>query len=225
MTPNIQLLARESVSFLNAFSQGAETSTCMRSLFIGLYPLRHRALGYDQGLSARAWPLARILGSKGYATCAIMSNAGRRPSLGLGFDCFEDISETGVLRDVTLHFNHTMASRIIDACSRKTAPRADEICEKTADFMRLKRDRPFFLYVHFMEPHATLIPPERYAARYPPAAYDASMIPGFNNDITGNLDPPAISKVQQARAWYDANASYVDEHIRHIVDDLRSRDL
>jgi arylsulfatase A-like enzyme len=93
---------------------------------------------------------------------------------------------------------------------------------------------PFFVWVHFMDPHGPYFPPQEYRDRFPVDDYrrpdDPAILPiGGTNFGLGIV--PAYQVVQGEsspavyRARYDAEVRYVDDHVGAVVRALERRGL
>ena len=90
VSPRIDFLAAESVTFEDALAQSSWTKSSMASVFTGLWPWRHRAAGESDRLSAELRTLTQILHDSGYATGAFSANGYVSKTFGFdrGFDEF-----------------------------------------------------------------------------------------------------------------------------------------
>jgi arylsulfatase A-like enzyme len=91
------------------------------------------------------------------------------------------------------------------------------------------QDRPFFLYVHMIDPHVPYRPPSEFLAMYDPAPY--------RGPISFDGDPTLLENVKSGRirlqprdrerleALYDGEISYHDVHFNALLDALARRDL
>jgi arylsulfatase len=93
---------------------------------------------------------------------------------------------------------------------------------------------PFFVWVHFMDPHGPYFPPQEYRDRFPAGDYhwpeDPPVLP-FGGSNFGVGIVPAYQVVQGEsspavyRARYDAEVRYVDDHVGAVVRALEKRGL
>lgn len=155
VSPRLDALARESVLFERAFAQAPWTKPSIASLFTSLHPETHRVLSHDgrygdasgaapttDALADEATTLAESLHAAGYATAAFVANPWllAEHGFGQGFDVYRG---------------------------------ADGMPMPAHRLLRLARDwlaerdpqRPFFLYLHFMDVHGPY--------RAPKADYEA----------------------------------------------------
>ncbi len=164
-TTNVDRLAADGVRCTNAISTAPITAVAHASIFTGLNPPVHGVR--DNGTYALAedmTTLAEVLNGAGYATQALVSAIvlDKRYNLGQGFDGYDDQLEE---EDAPPMF------MIRDRPAARTADRA-------AAWIRQWRQggskAPFFLWVHFFDPHQPYEP--RTKNRYLlPTQYDAEI--------------------------------------------------
>ena len=160
LTPNIDAIARSGVRFENAFSPVPLTLPAHTSLLTGLVPRRHGVrdnAGFK--LDEKIPLLTERLGRAGYETAAFVSAAvlDRAGGLARGFATYDD----GVRIGDKLAFNYEerAASQTMEAVLPRLA--------------QLKA--PFFLWVHFYDPHLPYVPPKPYAERFKDQPYDGEI--------------------------------------------------
>ena len=145
ITPNIDRFAADSSLFLKAVGQSSWTKASVASIFTGLWPPAHGAIGWKHKLSDEIDTLAEFLQAEGYQTAAFVTNPNVVKTFGFtqGFDEF-----TRKLKQPSDQVN-AMAFDWIDG-------------RETGD--------PFLLYLHTMDPHAPYAPPEPFRAEFAPTA-------------------------------------------------------
>ena len=91
------------------------------------------------------------------------------------------------------------------------------------------QDKPFFLYVHVIDPHVPYKPPHQFLEMYDPAPYAG--VVDFTNDSellekikAGQIPLNARDKVH-LEALYDGEVSYQDVHFNSVIDGLARRNL
>ncbi|MBN2311843.1 MAG: sulfatase, partial [Candidatus Hydrogenedentes bacterium] len=86
-------------------------------------------------------------------------------------------------------------------------------------FLRHYRGRPFFLWVHFFDPHAPYTPPQPYHADGQGAYW--SVAPALNAELLGfwehGLSPEDKRIIQ---GLYEDEIRYVDDTVGHLIDGL-----
>ena len=160
----------------------ATTAPAHATLFTGLLPLWHGLLKNGQALAPGHRVLAAALGEAGYRTGAVVSSFAldHRFGLNAGFASYDDRFSG---RDPSMK-TPLWEGNPLDAPFDR---RADETRERAVQWLRdngyLERRRPrgqppFFLWVHFFDPHSPYDPPAAHRAPFPPrgeAPLDASV--------------------------------------------------
>lgn len=153
-TPAIDRLAREGALMQRAYSPSVQTLPSHASLFTGLYSVTHGVLSNGQTLSGDAVTLAEILSSHGYATGAILGAATLLSDFGLdqGFDTYDEEFGGTVLERSFKTFVRFLSRSKLNIPSTRTAP---EVTRRAINWLNrhAKRERPFFLWLHFWDPH------------------------------------------------------------------------
>jgi len=146
-SPTMDLLAAESTFFTDARAQAPCTYPSSNSILTGRHPVRF--LGQKEGrmgIPSDIPSLAEILGAQGFATIAVSASpiVRRNPTrfnphggFDRGFDIFEE------------------------RCLWKEAACVNQ---RALDYLRVLRE-PFFLYLHYMDPHDPLQLPDDWTPR------------------------------------------------------------
>ena len=177
-SPNIDRLASEGALFRNAISQAPWTLPSLASLFTSTYPFEHRAgrrlqageatqsTSFYSRLSDDKVTLAELLKQAGYSTQAFVANLylENRFGLGQGYDSNIHSSEA-----------------------------AEPLTDRAIAWLESNREKPFFLYVHYMDPHKPYRAPRH-----------------FNTKVRN----PANNRV----LLYDAEIAYTDHHIGRLLE-------
>ncbi|MCB1057244.1 MAG: sulfatase-like hydrolase/transferase, partial [Acidobacteria bacterium] len=154
-TPNLDALAAEGVRFPAAVSPVPITLPAHTSLMTALIPPRHGVRDNGQLLGSGAQTLAEALQTEGYATAAFVSGYPLSPEFGLdrGFDRYDGIlaSDGGPL----------------EWSAAETTRRALEWLSTAP--------RPWFLWIHYYDPHDPYEPPQRLLKPGPRGAYDGEV--------------------------------------------------
>jgi len=149
VTPNLDRIARESVQFDAARTVAPITLPSHASMMTGLYPPRHTLRDNARNaLPAAARTLAEVAHDAGYETAAFVSAVVLDRSYGLaqGFDIYRQ-PESDAGRG---------SFYVGELPSEETVSRVE------AWWKQRDRDRPFFLWVHFFDPHAPYAPARRF---------------------------------------------------------------
>lgn len=159
-TPTIDAIAQESILFKNALTPIPLTLPAHSSMLTGTSPLYHKVhdnLDYQLGESNVT--LAEILGVHGYTTGAIVSTYILDTKFGVsqGFDSYNDKFEQTIGPHEKKERLGIEASRF--ACS----------------YLEEHRDEPFFLFLHYFDPHTKYAPPEPFASEYSDDLYSGEI--------------------------------------------------
>jgi glucan phosphoethanolaminetransferase (alkaline phosphatase superfamily) len=132
-SPNIDGLARDGILFENAFSQASWTLPAFATILTSLYPSVHGATDERKKLANEFMTLAEIFKEDFYETGAIVSGIFVSKQYGFqqGFNVFE---EERPFNDIHI------SSR--------------SITERASKFMEKNKERRFFLFLHYFDPHA-----------------------------------------------------------------------
>ncbi len=155
-TPTLDRLAREGTLFENASATAPLTLPSHTSILTGQYPphhgVRHNSI---YRLPVKAETLAERFQAAGYTTAAFVAAAvlGEQFGLAQGFDEYHD----------------EMSERL-SASGGFPQRSATEISEAAIEFLA-RTDRPFMLWLHYYDAHASYEPPEPYRSRLAPNLY------------------------------------------------------
>ncbi|MBS3766127.1 sulfatase, partial [Candidatus Bipolaricaulota bacterium] len=148
LTPNLDRFAEEGTLFENAFAQGSYTRSSIPSFFTSTYPWKLK----DGGDISEEETLATALKRAGYNTAFFHSNPflSRALGYGRGFDVFDD---SLVPWNLNLSQKRVRQLGRLFRLLRKTPylP-ADKLVNKAVRWLK-EAEAPFFLWIHFMDPH------------------------------------------------------------------------
>lgn len=164
LTPMLDAMAKKGTVFEEAISAQPLTLPSHTSIFTGLYPPQHGVRNNGTYIvPEETLTLAEQLQAKGFQTHAITSAFVLDSQFGLdqGFDTYDDDLSNGPKQKMFM-FKEVKADR--------TALRA-------ATWLREERDAasPFFMWVHFFDPHADYEPPADIAKRFPTNQYQGEI--------------------------------------------------
>jgi len=144
-TPNLDHFAARNSVFTRALAATPITLPSHASILTGLYPHRHgvRSNGLAP-LEDGQTTLAEVLSRYGYDTAAFVSSFVLAEQFGLaqGFNRYDD---------------ETHEKAVVMGYAER---RADATTARALSWLLRSRDTPFFLWVHYYDPHATYQPPE-----------------------------------------------------------------
>jgi arylsulfatase A-like enzyme len=143
--PTLSRLAAEGVLFRNAVTQTTWTKAATPSILTSLYPTTHGVHQIPDRLPSSAVTVAEAYRDAGYATLSLSSVAftGAFTNLHQGFE--------------ELHESESTAGR----AGPKGSKTAREFVDRLLPWIEDHKDVPFFVYLHFFDPHPPYEP-------YPP---------------------------------------------------------
>ena len=158
-TPTLDGLAARGVLFEQCRTAAPITMPSHSTMMTGLYPLAHGVR--DNGLfrlPESRTTLAEILKARGYATAAATGSfvLDRRFGLSQGFDLYEDR-----IRRAYENFWGERASPK-NTLFFDERP-AEQVNAAILPWLRQNRDKPFFVWLHYWDPHQPHIPPAPYS--------------------------------------------------------------
>jgi len=137
-TPNIDRLAQEGALFERCIASAPLTGPSHASILTGNHPFVHGVRRNSAvPLASENISLAEVLKDSGYATAATVASfvLNRQFGFAQGFDYFHDVSQTSVDDP--------------QSAERK----GDEISRDAISLLRTLAPAPFFLWVHYYDPH------------------------------------------------------------------------
>jgi arylsulfatase len=204
-TPRIDALAASGALFENMMSPLPETGPSCSTLLTGHWPARHGVRGNGKPLGSQHTTLAEILSRAGYQTAGFVS----------GFPLVRRLS--GLQRGFS-HFDDRMPD------PRGAVPEVQRSAEKTTDavlaWLEEHHPAPFFLWVHYYDPHGNYDPGPPYDGLFP-ADGSGTRIPEAFIPEYQRLGDESDPSVYIAR--YDGEIRRADTHLGRVLDWLDSR--
>jgi arylsulfatase len=205
-SPNVErLLARNGTVLEEAYSQAPWTLPSVVSFLTSRLP--GELLGDDSktyGLPPGVETLAEALADLGYETGGFFAN--RTLHEGNGF-----------ARGFKTFFSPPQSNTSV------TFPDGRDMNARVLPWLEAHRNAPFFLYVHYMDPHDPYVNPEIAGGRSPFFPEYKGKLEG--TDVHGiNMGQVALENpredVAQITALYDSEIRYVDRFIGELIDSL-----
>ena len=237
-TPNIDKLAKESVVFENAYPEGLPTVPVRTALLTGNYTLTNR---FWQQLTPEDVTIAEILDEYNYVSAMITDTYHLfKPGMNFhrGFHVWRFIrgQQSDAFRsgdhgkDLNHFISPTMRGsktiRGLDQYLRNVQDRNEEkdyfaarVIREAVDWLEKESStgRPFFLYVDIFDPHEPWDPPESFTANYVNPDYNG---PKLIEPKMGPCDWISEDELQNIRALYAGEVSFVDKWIGHLIEKL-----
>lgn len=208
-SPNIDRMAAEGVRFESAISASPWTLPSFATVFTSLYPSQHGAGSLQTRLRTVFPTLAMMLLKNGYSTAGIASNSTIGPEFGMdrGFESY----------------NLLPPVRECDA-SRTT--------DDALHWLDANKEKRFFLFVHYFDPHLPYAPPAPYDTLFS-NGYAGPIGRQFDAKNTGTDDVRVYDYVRempaedrnQIVALYDGEIAYTDAAVGRLLGGLQERGL
>ena len=154
-TPAIERLAEEGVVFTEAHSPAPWTLPGLGSILTGVSPAVHGAIRPGGILPQELPTLGGFLGRRGYRTAAFVKNPNlnRQSALRRDFDVYRSFP-----RALGLSLGSKLLRKLAPHVPRLDAG-SDSLTDLAMRYIERHREEPFFLWVHYFDPHSPYAPP------------------------------------------------------------------
>jgi arylsulfatase A-like enzyme len=207
-SPRIDDLARQGVVFERAYTYWPKTRGSMAIMLTGRRPSQN---GYSKAhplLLGFNPTLASALKEAGYVTAAAVDNPNVAAANGYakGFDTYRETWEEKALA------TEMDRTRAITGTA-------------VAFLKKARKDRPFFLWLHYVNPHAPYAPPAPHDSAFMDASARSGprlrVVSGLHGGIPKQWAVPGQDRLGYYVAQYDGEIAAVDEHVGQVMDALR----
>lgn len=182
-TPNLDRLALKGVMFEHCYAPVPVTFPAHCSIFTGNYPIAHHARSNGLFfLNPNQVTLAEKMKEQGYQTFAAVASFVLLSKFGLdqGFDVYDDSLNV---------------DQIIN--NFESEIKAPQVYAKFKQWFKGRsKEKKFFAWIHFYDPHAPYEPPQEYRTKY-----------------------------DTDEALYDGEIAYMDSYIGKIIEDLKAQEI
>lgn len=238
-TPSIDSLADNGVLFDRSIAQSSWTVPSLSSMLTSLYPATHGLIkkastkdslpkAQKDSLGVR---LAEVLNYVGYKTQAIVMNPFILPAFHFdkGFDNFCLIADVISEKKEAFLWKYLKSKIFVGVKnSRSKCNHTVEITKKAIEWLKSKRAQPFFLWIHYLDPH---MPYERYKTY--------GLNPGYkgilrDTEFVRRLIPSTIrldkckfsvADKNQIKTFYKEEILFVDENVGLLLKKLEELKL
>jgi arylsulfatase A-like enzyme len=146
-SPAIDKLASEGALFESCYAPGIPTTPAHATIYSGMHPVSHNIVSHGGAADLdRKIPVPpELLQNAGFTTCAVDNLFDIKPWLARGYEFY-------------INPSHRHKMRLLVSC--------EEINARAIPWLRQHAGEPFFLFVHYWEPHTPYLPPVRYRQFY-----------------------------------------------------------
>jgi arylsulfatase A-like enzyme len=237
-TPWLDKVASEGARFDMHFIQEPQTNPSHASMFTGMYPSSSGVrIHMVDKLPSNLDTLATIFSAAGYSTAGLYSWMSFDPQyceFQRGFQLYQNVSgdmpkalNNGVVRRAAADFRVAeqyiaVAKQVSDATGVqqemewKNKGRADVTTDAAIAQLQVMQ-QPFFLWVHYFDPHYPYIPPAPYDTLYDPG-YEGKLT--FDIDTIQNIEKgkiqPSPDDVKRLMSLYQGEVSFLDSHLGRL---------
>lgn len=206
-TPAVDAVARDGVLFETAVSQAPSTCPSHCSMLTSTYPFDH---GAENGKPMRRGlvSLSDVLEAHGYETAAFLSSSTTRSissGLGQGFERYED----SLVSWSTLFGRDELQNLIlfyVVGFAQQSQIRGSVVTDRALAWLEGRSDRPFFVWLHYFDPHTPYGSPPPFRDMYRGRADDGRPLGG-------------------ERERYAEDISYADSQLGRFLDEMKARGL
>lgn len=212
-SPTLDRLAARGLVFDVAVSQASWTMPAVASIFSGLHPRSHGAVGPDDQSGAGTLlpddvtTLAELIEGAGITTFGVSANmlVGRATNMTQGFETFVELP--------------------FDEKTRDYAP-ASVVNQHFLEWVGGARAVRFFAYLHYMEPHEPYAPPPALRPA-PPPGMRSDLAAGRMHDFAlavnaRKVAPPGPAEIAYLRRLYDGDIRSWDDQLATLLGGLQS---
>ena len=205
-TPNLALLAKESMVYEPFYVQGNESKASHASLFTGVYPITHRVYNHKAKLPKSYTTIAELFKANGYHTGGYVSNGyvSDRWDFDQGFQTF-----TNFIRE-------------------SKANNAKAVVRSAKRFIKKRKKKPFYLYLGTSDPHVTYRRHKEFIKDYYKKEYKGR----YMKNITGqeladlkNKGEPSDTDKERVEALYENEIAFNDFHFGELVKVLKAEGI
>jgi len=205
-SPCIDSIAAQGVLFERCYAPNIPTHPSFTTMLTGKEAITHDIVNIGGGVPLRedVRMIQEVLREQGWHTAAVDTMGRHFPR---GFEDYEtpkwDRSDPTVLR------------------------RAEPVTELAVPLIEKLRggDRPFFLFLHYWDPHTPYLPPPEYRPLFYPEGRDPYDVNNHSMDPAWSDETfkwyfhdwmPGVTDTQYVNALYDAETRYMDEWLRPV---------
>jgi arylsulfatase len=244
-TPALERLAARGVLFDHAFVPYPVCVPSRVSFFTGRYPHAHGSRANPILMESREIHLPGFCKERGYRLGLVGKNHCFRAEQLAAFDDVYEVSHRGPVQpsaDPEIEAAKAFQAQpwlLLGPCASAINPFSPEKCgtaligERAARFVRESRDRPFFLWVSFADPHTPFQAPEPYASLYRP---EEVILPP-KDDLRGKPERQRIARhmfgmddveedvLRRVGAIYWGMVRFIDDQVKRLLETLEETGL
>lgn len=210
-TPNFDAFARTGVLFRRTLSQSSHSKPSAATVLTGHYPASHGARTHHDKVRRDVPLLSELFRQAGHETAGFASNGfiGKKHGFVRGWDTFQNL----LLKGKPGKGPYLMA----------------EVRKWFARRKRKQARKPFFLYVHSVDPHVPYNPPRSLLSMYWKGRYRGRVVPRRSghqlDDARAGKFRVSAEDRRYVEALYDGEVTAADRYFGQMLDLLEGEGL
>lgn len=220
-SPVMDRLAEGGVLFEDCSVQWPKTWPSIASFLAGSYPRSTGVRAEQRTMAPSLRVLAEVFQGAGYATAGVVSNFNLSRQFGYdqGFSWFVESWAEGWSEVAGNEAFRNTPGKV------KEFTNATLVTDQGLEWLdRHPSDQPFFLWLHYMDPHGPYVPPAQYSALFegdhPTQEIPPRLIPPYQRQQS---DDALITDLAHYKAQYDREIRYLDDELGRLFEGLRER--
>lgn len=228
-SPNLDEFAKDAVVFDNSIGTAPGSLASVPAILSGKYSTHHNVTLLNQELSSKLTTLPKILKAKGYNTAGFVSVVYIKAKYGFGQDFITykdriDFFEWAHTREEfglrqTLEAFIPGYSSLMKQDADKAAP---ELNKDVFRWLDKNKDNPFFMYIHYYDPHAPFNLGKEFRTTNDTRDY-FELEEYYKNQKRYEYVPKDV--IDAVINLYDAEIMYVDQYIGKLLNKLYELDI
>jgi arylsulfatase A-like enzyme len=210
-SPNLDRLAEEEgVRFVRAYASSSWTLPSMTSLFTSLHPPQHLVEDRGTRLAPEVPTLAGAFAAQGWLTAGFVTHIYVSSLFGLDSGFSE-------WRELSIDWNFREGQQL----------RADALNDHVLRWLDQHRDKRFFLYIHYFDPHWDYAPPSPYDRHFTDPDYSGRARGTFAY-LRRFIDQDRLvspADLRHINDLYDGEIRWTDHEIGRLFERLKELDL
>jgi choline-sulfatase len=187
LTPNLDVLAKHSVVFTRAYAQVPLTTPSHAALLTGTYPEFNHVEDLGTPLAKDLPYLPDLLHKHGYHTAAFIgAQVLDSQLLAAGFERGFDVYDSDFHQREPGEDRYTTIER-----------RAEDVANRAMGWLSRHQQGPFFIWMHFYDPHEPYDPPEPFKSHFAAEPYDGEI--AYTDSVLGS-----VLEVLQRHGFYSS---------------------
>lgn len=223
--PTLTALAQQGIAFSRMYTQAPWTKPSVATLFSSLYPTVHKVNRYLDCVTDSITALPEVLRANGYKTFGVSANALISPTFGYA-QGFDELRVWGIMSAFRLTVMGRLWGVITDGRFLREGhrTRAGVVTDAALEWVSQNQQVPFFLYIHYLDPHWPYRPPAPYDQAFnyrtdPPRRAEGS------DPLKLPPNKKAPERIGRILDQYDGEILYTDAQIARLLQGLEQLGL